>query len=139
MWGLILLAAVVAVAVLAIVVTTNVARKRRRATAPADDAGVRPVPTGPNSTTRDAAPDADRTARSGLEAALDDTVGRDGRTMRDALDAESDHVDQLRTPDDSGPLLGRALDQISDDGTATEHGTDVPVGDEADDGRTASS
>ena len=48
-----------------------------------------------------------------LEAVLSQLTDRDGRPIRERLDAESDHVDRLRDPDDTGPLLRRALDSIA--------------------------
>lgn len=50
---------------------------------------------------------------SGLEAALDQVAGRTGETLRDRLEAESAVVDDLRVPDDTGPLLRRALDRVA--------------------------
>lgn len=49
---------------------------------------------------------------TGLESALSAVTDRDGRPIRDRIDAESGHVDELRVPDDTGPLLRRALDHV---------------------------
>ena len=54
----------------------------------------------------------DETPMTGLESALDKATAHDGRPMREALDAETAHVDDLRVPDDTGPLLRRALDHV---------------------------
>jgi hypothetical protein len=56
---------------------------------------------------------ADPTPMTGLESALEQVIDRSGRPMRDRLDDESDHVDGLRVPDDTGPLLRRALDHVA--------------------------
>jgi hypothetical protein len=49
-----------------------------------------------------------------LESALAKVTDRDGRPIRERIDAESVHVDPLRDPDDTGPLLRRALDSVAD-------------------------
>ena len=41
---------------------------------------------------------------NGLEAALAQVTDREGRPIRDHIDAETQHVDDLRVPDDTGPL-----------------------------------
>lgn len=48
-----------------------------------------------------------------LDAALTKVTDSAGRPIRDRIDAESDHVDELRVPDDTGPLLRRALDHVA--------------------------
>ncbi len=50
---------------------------------------------------------------TGLESALNQVVDRSGRSFADRLSAESAHVDELRVPDDTGPLLRRALDHVA--------------------------
>lgn len=60
---------------------------------------------------------------TGLESALAQVSDRSGRPLREHIDAEQQHVDQLRVPDDTGPLLRRALDHIERHGTA-QHGTE---------------
>ncbi|CAE7937870.1 unnamed protein product, partial [Symbiodinium sp. KB8] len=52
--------------------------------------------------------------------ALNKATDRTGSTMADRLDAEQDHVDQLRQTDDTGPLLRRALDSV-------DRGQDTPA------------
>ena len=49
----------------------------------------------------------------GLESALAQVTDRDGKPIRDRIDAAAGHVDELRVPDDTGPLLRRALDHVS--------------------------
>ena len=64
---------------------------------------------------------------SGLETALSQVTDRAGRPIRDAIDAETAHVDDLRVPDDTGPLLRRALDHVTphDDAPSDPSGDDV--------------
>ena len=50
---------------------------------------------------------------TGLESALAQVTDRDGKPIRERIDAEAGHVDELRVPDDTGPLLRRALDHVS--------------------------
>jgi len=70
-----------------------------------------------------------------LEAALSKVTDRTGRPIRDRIDAEAGHVDDLRVPDDTGPLLRRALDHVAspagdDDRLANDVDTgDVDTGD----------
>ena len=47
-----------------------------------------------------------------LESALAHVTDRTGRPIRDHIDAETGHIDELRVPDDTGPLLRRALDHV---------------------------
>lgn len=49
---------------------------------------------------------------TGLEAALAQVTGRDGRPIGESIDAEAHLVDELRVPDDTGPVLRRALDRV---------------------------
>ena len=49
---------------------------------------------------------------TGLESALAEVTDRDGRPIGERIDAETQHVDDLRIPDDTGPLLRRALDHV---------------------------
>lgn len=58
------------------------------------------------------APDIDVEPMTGLQNALEAATDSSGTKMRDRLDGESDHVDDLRVPDDTGPLLRRALDHV---------------------------
>jgi flagellar basal body-associated protein FliL len=50
---------------------------------------------------------------SDLESALSQVTDSTGRPIKDHIDAETDHVDELRVPDDTGPLLRRALDHVA--------------------------
>jgi hypothetical protein len=52
------------------------------------------------------------TPMTGLESALDQVMDRSGTKMRQKLEAEAPVVDELRQPDDTGPLLRRALDRV---------------------------
>lgn len=49
---------------------------------------------------------------TGLEAALAQVTDRDGRPIGEHIDAEAPRVDDLRVPDDTGPVLRRALDRV---------------------------
>lgn len=49
---------------------------------------------------------------SGLESALSDVTDSDGRPIGERIDAGAQHVDDLRVPDDTGPVLRRALDHV---------------------------
>lgn len=62
---------------------------------------------------------------TGLESALAQVTDRDGRSLREHLDAETGHVDELRVPDDTGPLLRRALDHVEHPRDGEPH-DDVP-------------
>ena len=64
---------------------------------------------------------------SDLEAALDAVADSSGRSMRDEIEAQSEQVDRLRDDDDTGPLLRRALDSVTDaaDGESLD-GADEP-------------
>lgn len=53
---------------------------------------------------------------SDLEAALDAVSDSSGRSMRDEIEAQDDQIDQLRVDDDTGPLLRRALDSVTEAG-----------------------
>lgn len=64
------------------------------------------------------------TPMTGLESALDGVMGRDGRPLREAIDAEAGEVDDMRVPDDTGPLLRRALDRFAPE--ADESAPDAP-------------
>lgn len=57
-----------------------------------------------------------------LESALAKVTDREGRPIKDRIDAETTHVDPLRDPDDTGPLLRRALDSV-------EHHDETPTDD----------
>ena len=111
---------VIAVVVVAIVVAAAVLiRRRRRTTASTVSA--------PSTTPRPAA--APAAPMTDLEAALAHVTDRDGRPIREKIDAESVHVDPLRDPDDTGPLLRRALDSVvhHDDEPAVEDADPRPT------------
>ncbi len=90
------------VLVVAVVIGVVVFVMRRRSS---NDAPTPPASAAP-------AADTGETAMTGLEAALAQVTGRDGRPIAEHIDAESQHVDDLRVPDDTGPLLRRALDHV---------------------------
>jgi hypothetical protein len=48
---------------------------------------------------------------TGLESALEQALDRSGRNMRQKLES-ADAIDSLRVPDDTGPILRRALDHV---------------------------
>jgi hypothetical protein len=65
------------------------------------------------------APIVDSEPMTGLESALEAATDSSGTKISDRLDGETSHVDDLRVPDDTGPLLRRALDHVEgpdDDG-----------------------
>ena len=53
----------------------------------------------------------DATPMTGLEVALDQVTDRSGRNMREKIEG-STPIDDLRVPDDTGPILRRALDNV---------------------------
>jgi hypothetical protein len=50
---------------------------------------------------------------NGLESALASVTDRTGHPIRERIDAETGHIDEFRVPDDTGPLLRRALDHVA--------------------------
>jgi len=111
---------VLGVAILLAVIALAAVMLRRRAPA----ATVEPVTPPPDRPRRSIdAP------MSGLESALAQMTDRDGRPMSERIDAEGEHVDDLRRPDDTGLLLRHALDHVE------HHDVDAagPVDDEAPD------
>lgn len=98
-----LIAVVVAVAAVVLLVGWFVASRRHRT--PVDEAPTPPMPP-PVTHHPDPAPMTD------LESALSSVMDRSGRPIREKIDAEASHVDELRDPDDTGPLLRRALDSV---------------------------
>jgi hypothetical protein len=76
-----------------------------------------------------ASPLADEAPMSGLEAALAKVTDRDGRPIAERIDAEAQHVDELRVPDDTGPVLRRALDHVERHGSADDASGEPSVGD----------
>ena len=93
------------VIVVAIVVGAVLVRRRR-------SSGDTPGATDTSTT----APSASEAPMTGLEAALAKATARDGRSISEHIDAETQHVDELRVPDDTGPLLRRALDHVEHHG-----------------------
>ena len=61
---------------------------------------------------------------SDLESALSQVTDRQGRPMKERFDAESEQLDRLRDPDDTGPLLRRALDSVANHEPGLEPGAD---------------
>ena len=53
----------------------------------------------------------DPTPMTGLEVALDQVTDRSGRNMRDKIESGT-AIDDLIVPDDTGPILRRALDHV---------------------------
>ena len=107
-------AIVIVVVVVAVVVGVGLIRRKGAAdTVPAPEA-----PRTPRTPRPEPAP------MTGLEEALNKATDRTGSTMADRLDAEQDHVDELRQTDDTGPLLRRALDSV-------DRGHDAPTDDTA--------
>ena len=97
---------IVAVVVVIAVVRTRSTRASK-APAPAPDESLGPV---------HALDDALRTVESLTDAtgsSLLDQVDRDGRSIRDRLASGEAHLDSLRQPDDTGPLLRRVLDEVA--------------------------
>ena len=91
---------IVVVVVVAIVAGVVIARRKGSGTTPAEPA---PPPREPRP---------EPPPMTGLEDALNKATDRTGHSMAERLDAETDHVDQLRQTDDTGPLLRRALDSV---------------------------
>ena len=65
---------------------------------------------------------------TGLESALAMVTDRDGRPIRERIEAEAQHVDQLRVPDDTGPVLRRALDHVEQPGSAPDRAASASPG-----------
>ena len=105
-WAIGLVVAIVVIAALCVAVVL-----RRRATARA----AQPTPA--------TAPHPVDEPMIGLESALALVTDRDGRPMRERIDAETQHVDDLRVPDDTGPLLRRALDHVEHPGVEQHRAT----------------
>ncbi|NNE12246.1 MAG: hypothetical protein HKN41_08385 [Ilumatobacter sp.] len=77
-----------------------------------------------------AEPAVDETPMTGLESALAQVKDRSGRPIGERIEAE--HVDDLRVPDDTGPLLRRALDHVrpADDDAAADAAAVAPDADD---------
>jgi hypothetical protein len=117
-----LIAAIAAVVIVVAVVAVVLRRRSRPPEAPTPAAR-------PSRYADDPAP------MTGLESALAAVTDRSGRPLRDQIDAEAAHVDELRVADDTGPLLRRALDHVerhdhpaepTDDPSATPAPTEPP-------------
>jgi hypothetical protein len=91
---------VIAVVIVAVVVAVLLARRGSNQVAPQTTEP--PTPARP-----EVAP------MSGLETALAQVTDRSGRPIGESIDAEASHVDDLRIPDDTGPVLRRALDHVT--------------------------
>ena len=110
MWivaGVIVVVIVVVVVVIAVVRAPLRARASKCAGAGTATESLAPV---------HALDDALRTVESLTDAtgsSLLDQVDRDGRTIRDRLASGEAHLDSLRQPDDTGPLLRRVLDEVA--------------------------
>lgn len=94
--GTVIVVAIAAVIVVIALVTALILHRHRVRTAPgrAGDADTEPPMTD-------------------LERALTQVTDRHGRPIGEAIDAEADHVAELRLPDDTGPVLQRALDEVA--------------------------
>lgn len=79
----------------------------------------------------DSAPERDDpTPMTGLASALEQAIDSSGRPMSERLDDETPNVEDLRIPDDTGPLLRRALDHVvplPDDETPAPESGDTPT------------
>ncbi len=53
----------------------------------------------------------DSTPMTGLEVALDRVTDRSGKNMREKIETDT-AIDDLIVPDDTGPMLRRALDSV---------------------------
>jgi hypothetical protein len=110
MW---IVAGVIVVVVVLLVAAAIVIRRRRAAQAAKLPAPTRDTESLPPVHALD---DALRTVESLTDAtgsSLLDQVDRDGRTIRDRLASGEAHLDSLRQPDDTGPLLRRVLDEVA--------------------------
>jgi hypothetical protein len=109
MWivaGVIAIVIVVLVAGIAVGRTRSARASKQPAPAP-DNESLAPV---------HALDDALRTVESLTDAtgsSLLDQVDREGRSIRDRLASGEAHLDSLRQPDDTGPLLRRVLDEVA--------------------------
>jgi hypothetical protein len=110
MW---IVAGVIVAVIVVLAVGAIVVRRRRAANAAEWSAPTRTTESLPAVHALD---DALRTVESLTDAtgsSLLDQVDRDGRTIRDRLASGEAHLDSLRQPDDTGPLLGRVLDEVA--------------------------
>ncbi len=100
---LIIAVAVVGVIVVTAAIAVLVSRRASRS-------GAQPAPDTPHEAS---ARFVESSPMTGLESALSQVTDRSGRPIREAIDAEAGHVDDFRVPDDTGPLLRRALDHVA--------------------------
>lgn len=112
---------IVLLIVLAIVGVAAFLLRRRASQAPAQPVAAPVAPVEPDS----------NPPMTGLESALAQVTDRDGRPIGERIEEESQHVDDLRVPDDTGPLLRRALDHVEhhDDKATGNAGADDAPGD----------
>jgi hypothetical protein len=115
-WIAVIVAAVVVVAVVVVLLL------RRGRSTPPPAATAEPAPP----------PKPEPAPMNDLEAALNQVTDRTGRPIRERIDAEASHVDDLRDPDDTGPLLRRALDSVEHHETSGDPADD-PAGNPAGD------
>ena len=57
----------------------------------------------------------------GLETALDQVTDRTGRNMRERIETTT-AIEDLRVPEDTGPILRRALDHVEHPHPASANG-----------------
>lgn len=98
---------IVIVIVIVLVVAIGVVVAMRREPSMPERPSVEPATTAHTPAAPEAAPMSD------LESALSKVTDSAGRPIKDHIDAETDHVDELRVADDTGPLLRRALDHVA--------------------------
>jgi hypothetical protein len=107
--GILIAVVVVAVVVVAVAAWVLHRRSQRTPPPPAEPAKVSRV--------------TDPTPMRGLEVALDQVTDRTGRNMREKIEGGT-AIDDLRVPNDTGPILRRALDNVEhthpDDTTETQ-------------------
>ena len=107
MWIVAGVVLVIVAVVVVIVVVRSRSTRVSKAPTPAPDESLAPV---------HALDDALRTVESLTDAtgsSLLDQVDRNGRSIRDRLASGEAHLDSLRQPDDTGPLLRRVLDEVA--------------------------
>ena len=119
MW---IVAGVIVIVIVVLAVGAIVIRRRRAAHE--EDKWPAPSPATESLPPVHALDDALRTVESLTDAtgsSLLDQVDRDGRTIRDRLASGEAHLDSLRQPDDTGPLLRRVLDEVAGANPADDH------------------
>ena len=107
---------VAGVVVVVVVVLATLIAIRMRRSARAIDTGPPPKVVDDTPEPVHALDDALRAVESLTDAtgsSLLDQVDREGRTIRDRLASGEAHLDALRQPDDTGPLLRRVLDEVA--------------------------